>query len=217
MPRRNLIPLALLAVLIVATAVFAVLGAAAAPNATTVTVENATAKTFGSPTGSISFLMDLVTTVSSGAKSGTLSQERLVDYQAPDRMVVYQVGTSVKTPSVIPQSEISCTLSVYTAMLEGPAAWNAKGDNYTRTETLADYSARVPRTGGTTCTPQEITAQGQVHETAVIRSGYLVAARVKVVVPSQTLRTGQTAAHGVEGQTMIFVEIGGVPVRSIKP
>jgi hypothetical protein len=161
--------------------------------------------------------MDLVSTVSSTAKSGTLSQERLVDYQAPNRMVVYEVGTSTKTPSVIPQDQISCTLSAYTAMLGGPAAWNARGDRYTRTESLADYSARVPRTGGTSCTPQEITARGQAYETALIRSDYLVAARVRVVVPPQTLHSGRAAAHGVEGETLIFVEIGGVPVRTLKP
>jgi hypothetical protein len=215
MPRRNLIPLALLAVLAVGTAVFAVVGQISAPNGTTITVQNATAKTFGSPTGSTSFLMDLVNTVSAGPKAGTLSQTRLLDYVAPDRLVVYPVGTGSKVPTVLHQPAIACALSAYTAMVGGPSPWNAKGDTYTRTESLADYTARVPRTGGTTCEPKVVTAQGNVEETVVIRSGYLVAARNRIVVPPQTLGSGQTASHGVEGETLVFIQIGGVQVRKL--
>ncbi|HWD56099.1 MAG TPA: hypothetical protein VG346_13315 [Acidimicrobiales bacterium] len=217
MPRRNLIPLALLAVLAVGAAVFAVVGAAAAPNATTITVQNASAKTYGSPTGSTSFLMDLVTTLSSGPKAGTLSQTRLLDYLPPNRLVVYPVGTKSNAPSIVPASAIACNLSVFTAMVAGPTAWNVQRDTYTRTESVADYTARVPRTGGTTCEPQVVTARGSVDETVVIRSGYLVAARERIVVPPQTLGSGQTASHGVEGQTIVFIRIGGVQVRKLSP
>jgi hypothetical protein len=216
MPRRNLIPLVLLAVLAVGTAVFAVVGQASAPNGTTITVQNATAKTFGSPTGANGFLMDLVNTLSSGGKAGTLSQTRLIDYVAPDRLVIYPVGTKSKVPTVLQQPAISCVLSAYTAMLQGPTAWNANGDTYTRTESLVDYTARVPRTGGTTCEPQALHAQGNVDETVVIRSGYLVAARVRIAVPPQTLRSGQAASHGIEGETLVFIKIGGVQVRSLR-
>jgi hypothetical protein len=216
MPRRNLIPLLLLAVLIVGTAVLAVVGQASAPNSTTITVQNATAKTFGSPTGTTSFLMDLVNTLSTGTKSGNVSQTRLLDYTAPDRLLIYPVGTGSKVPTVLRQPAISCALSAYTAMVQGPAAWNANGGTYTRNESLADYTARVPRTGGTTCEPQAVTARGTVAETVVIRSGYLVAARVRIVVAPQTLPSGQTATNGVEGETLVFIQIGTVQVRSLK-
>lgn len=218
MPRRNLIPLALLAVLVVATAVFAVVGASSAPHPTTVTVQNASAETFGSPTGSTAFLMDLVNTLSAGGKAGTLSQARLVDYVPPNRMVIYPVGSGSKQPpSVLHQPGISCVLSAYTAMVAGPMAWNGNGDTYTRTESLAEYTARVPRTGGATCEPQAVHAQGNVVETVVIRAGYLVAARVRIVVPPQTLHSGQAASHGVEGETLVFIEIGKVQVRNLAP
>jgi hypothetical protein len=200
MPRRNLIPLLLLAVLVVGTAVFAVVGQASAPNSTTITVQNATAKTFGSPTGANSFLLDLVNTLSTGTKTGNVSQTRLLDYTAPDRLLIYPVGTGSKVPTVLRQPAISCALSAYTAMVQGPA----------------DYTARVPRTGGTTCEPQAVTAQGTVAETVVIRSGYLVAARVRIVVAPQTLPSGQTATNGVEGETIVFIQIGSVQVRSLK-
>lgn len=206
----------LLAVLVVGTAVFAVVGQTSAPKASTITVENATAKTFGSPTGSTSFLMDLVNTLSAGPKAGTLSQTRLLDYVAPDRLLIYPVGTKSRVPTILHQPAISCALSAYTAMVQGPTAWNANGETYTRTESLADYTARVPRTGGTTCEPQALTAQGNVDETVVIRSGYLVAARFRIVVPPQTLHSGQTASHGIEGETLVFIQIGSVQVRTLK-
>jgi hypothetical protein len=216
MPRRNLIPLALLAVLTVGAAVFAVIGFAGAPSATTISVQNATAATFGSPTGSTSFLMDLVSTLSSGPQSQTLSQEHLVDFIAPDLMRVAPVGTRSKTVVVLHDPAVSCALSAYSAMLAGSASWAQKHDTYTRTETVAAYSARVPRAVGSACEPQPVTASGQVYETAIIHSGYLVAARVRIVVPPQTLSGGRTAAHGVETQTMVFIEIGDVLVRSLK-
>jgi len=208
--------LLLLAVLAVGPAVLAVVGQAGAPNSTTITVQNATAKTFGSPTGSTSFLMDLVNTLSTGTKNGNVSQTRLLDYTAPDRLLIYPVGTGSKVPTVLRQPAISCALSAYTAMVQGTAAWNANGGTYTRNESLTDYTARVPRTGGTTCVPQAVTAQGTVAETVVIRSGYLVAARVRIVVPPQALPSGQTATNGVEGETLVFIQIGSVQVRSLK-
>lgn len=216
MPRRNLIPLAFLAILSIGAAVFAVIGFANAPNATTITVQNATATTFGSPPGSTSFLMDLVNTLSSAATNGTLSQQHVVDFTAPDQMRVIPVGTNSKTATELSEPAISCALSAYTAMLGGSAAWTQNHDTYTRTESVADYSARVPSSVGTACEPQPVTAHGQVFESAVIRSGYLVAARFRIVVPPQTLSNGRAAAHGVETQTMIFIEIGGVPVHTIK-
>lgn len=215
MPRRNLIPLAILAVLAVGALVFAVIGQMSAPSATTITVQNATATTFGSPTGSTSFVLDLITTLSSGATSGSLKQEHLIDYQPPGRMVV--IDTSTKDTTVLHQTSVTCALSAYTAMLQGPTEWNQKGNTYMRTESVADYTARVPSTVvGMKCEPRPLSARGQVTQTVLVRSGYLVAARVRIVVPPQTLNNGRTAASGTETETLLFIEIGGVPVRTIK-
>lgn len=208
MPRRNSIPLVLLAVLAVLTAVFAVLGAASAPTATTIQVQNAAAKTFGTPTGDNSWVVELITSVKVGAGNGSATtQERIIDYSAPARMVVYDVsGTSAKLAGVLHQPAVSCVLSSYAAMLQGDASWTQKGEKYTRTETVAEYSARVPHASGASCEPVPSTTAGQVHETAVIRSDYLVATRAQVDVPS----------HGTQGETLVFIKIGDVPVRTLK-
>jgi hypothetical protein len=208
MPRRNLIPLLLLAVLVVLTAVLAVVGLSSAPTATTIEVQNATEKTFGAPTGTTSWIMELVTSesVGVGSTSGT-TQERIIDYVAPNRMLVYDAtGSTAKLAGELHGPAISCVLSSYTAMLQGDGSWKQKGETYTRTESLADYSARVPIATGTTCAPVTTTTQGQVHETAVLRSDYLIAASALVVVPT----------HGTQGETLVFLKIGDVPVRTLK-
>jgi hypothetical protein len=207
MPRRNLVPLLLLAVLAVLTAVFAVWGFTLAPTATTIQVQNAAEKTFGTPTGANSWILELVTSVNVGVGTANGTTERLIDYAAPSRMVVYDVsGSSAKIAGVLRQPAVTCVLSSYAAMLQGEGSWKQKGGTFTRTESLADYSARVPRASGTTCQAVASTTQGQVHETAILRSDYLIAARAQVVVPT----------HGTQGETLVFVRIGNVPVRTLK-
>jgi hypothetical protein len=207
MPRRNLVPLLLLAVLAVLTAGFAVWGFTLAPTATTIQVQNATQKTFGTPTGANSWIMELVTSVNVGVGTANGTTERLIEYAAPNRMVVYDVsGSSAKIAGVLRQPAVTCVLSSYSAMLQGEGSWKQKGGTFTRTESLADYSARVPRASGTTCQAVASTSQGQVHETAILRSDYLIAARAQVVVPT----------HGTQGETLVFVRIGNVPVRTLK-
>jgi hypothetical protein len=207
MPRRNLVPLLLLAVLAVLTAGFAVWGFTLAPTATTIQVQNATQKTFGTPAGANSWIMELVTSVNVGVGTANGTTERLIEYAAPNRMVVYDVsGSSAKIAGVLRQPAVTCVLSSYSAMLQGEGSWKQKGGTFTRTESLADYSARVPRASGTTCQAVASTTQGQVHETAILRSDYLIAARAQVVVPT----------HGTQGETLVFVRIGNVPVRTLK-
>jgi hypothetical protein len=207
MPRRNLIPLVVLAVLTALTAGSAVLGARKAPTSTTIQVQNAAEETFGAPTGTNSWIMELLTSVNVGVGTANGTTERLIQYSAPNRMVVYDVsGSSAKIAGVLRQPAISCVLSSYSAMLQGDRSWNQKGSTFQRTESLADYSARVPRANGSTCEAVASTTQGQVHEVAVLRSDYLVAARAQVVAP----------AHGSQGETLVFIRIGGVAVRSLK-
>lgn len=216
MPRRNLIPLTLLAVLGLGTLAFAVLGASSAPSGATLTVQNASGQTFGSPAGSTSFTMDLVNTISAGGSTGTISQVRQVDYLPPARMVVYQEsGSTSKLLAVLTPPAIACSLSTYTTIVGGSTPWTGNGTAYVRTETLADYDARVPQATATSCEPQPTSVRGQVMERAAVRAGYLVGVRLTIVVPAQTLKNGQPAAHGQEEQALVMLEIDGTHVRAL--
>jgi hypothetical protein len=213
-PRRNLIPLALLAVLGLAALVFAVLGASAAPSGATLAVQNGSSRTFGTPTGSTSFTMDVVNAVTSGSTNGTVSQVRQVRYAPPDRMLVYQqVGSSSKLIATLDPSMIPCTLSTYTALVGGPTPWTPNGTAYVRTETLTTFADRVPAATATTCAPQPTPVLGQVRETASVRDGYLVGLRLTVVVPAQKLADGARTTHGVENQALVLLEIDGTRTR----
>lgn len=212
MPRRNLVPLALLAVLVVLTAGFAVLGLSAAPPTGSVIVQNATAQSLGTPTGSTGFSLELTTTVSTGS-GATGSAVHLVDYRPPDRMTVYQVTPRLTLLGQIPASSISCVVNSYSAITAGTTPWKATGSAYSRTESLADFSARVPN--GNTCAPQPSAAHGHVLEKAVVRSGYLIALRTTVVIPPQTLLGGAPATSGTQSETLVFLQINGTATRKL--
>ena len=189
---------------------FAVLGASSAPSGATLTVQNASVRTFGTPTGSTAFSMDLVNTLSAGGTKGTASQVRQVDYKPSGHTTVYQVtGSSSKLIAVLPPSASACSLSTYTAIVGGSTPWTVSGSAFVRTETLAAFDARVPTATATTCEPRSTTVQGTVSEKAAVRSDYLVGVRLTVVVPPQKLANGQNATSGVENQALILLEING--------
>jgi hypothetical protein len=216
-PRRNLIPLALLAVLGLGGLGFAVLGASSAPSGATLAVQNGSARTFGTPTGSTSFAMDLVNTISVGGSKGTISQVRQVDYRPPSRMTVYQVtGSSSKLIAVLSPSAVACSFNTYTSIVGGSTPWTPSGTAFVRTETLATYDARVPAATATTCVPRSSTVQGTVKERAAVRGGYLVGVRLTVVVPPQKAQNGQSATSGVENQALVFLQINGTRTTTLK-
>jgi hypothetical protein len=215
-PRRNLIPLLLLAALGLGGLGFAVLGASSAPSGATLAVQNGSARTFGTPTGSTSFALDLVNTISTGSSKGTISQVRQVDYRPP-RMSVYQVtGSSSKLIAVLSPSAVTCTLSTYSAIVGGSTPWTPSGTAFVRTETLAAYDARVPAATATTCVPRASTVQGTVKERAAVRGGFLVGIRLTVIVPPQKAQNGQAAASGVENQALVLLQINGTRTSSLK-
>jgi hypothetical protein len=217
-PRRNLLPLVLLAVLGLGGLAFAVLGASSAPSGATLTVQNGSTRTFGTPTGSTSFTMDLVNTISAGGSKGTISQVRQVDYKAPSRMTVYQeTGSSSKLIAVLPPAGVTCSLSTYTAIVGGSTPWTPSGTAFVRTETLAAYDARVPAATTTSCVPRSSTVQGTIKERAAVRGGFLVGVRLTVVVPPQTLQNGQRAANGVENQALVLLQIDGTRTTTLQP
>jgi hypothetical protein len=216
MPRRNLVPLVLLAVLAVLVLVFALVGASSAPGSATIAVQNATGETFGAPPGSTSFSMSLVNSLASVAGSSSISQTRLISYAPPGRTAVYQVGTSARLIAVLGEQGSRCALSAYTSIVGGPVAWNARGaGSYARTESLADYSGRVPDATGTTCSPRPSPVRGTVAEVADVKSGYLVSVRLTVVVPPQRLANGSAATHGVEGEALTLLKIDGRPTSAL--
>ncbi len=216
MPRRNLIPLALLAVLGIGTLGFAVLGASSAPSGATLTVQNASVRTFGTPTGSTSFAMDLVNSLSAAGAKGTVSQVRQVAYKPPSRMTISQVvGSNSKHIAVLPASAAVCNVVTFAAIVGGSTPWTARGAAFVRTEALATYEARVPTATPTTCEPQSTTVQGTVQERAAVRSGYLVGVRLTVVVPPQMLPGGQHATSGSESQALVLLEINGTRTAAL--
>ena len=214
MPRRNFVPLVLLAVLALLTAGFAALAVSAAPPTGSVTVQNASAQTLGTPLGTTSFTLEL-TAVVMEAGGATGSSVHLIAYQPPDRMVVYLVAPRQALLGHLSQAEIDCELKTYSAVVGGATPWIASGSAFTRTETLAAFSSRVP--SGPACTPQASPARGQVRERAVVRSGYLTGLRVVVVVPAQSLGGGSQAVAGTQSETFGFLRINGTPTRTLTP
>jgi hypothetical protein len=215
-PRRNLIPFALLGVLAVLALVIAVVGQTSSPNRASLAVQNATNATFGDPAGSVSFSMNLTNSLSASLHASSISQERLISYRAPSRLTVYQrVGTSAQRIAVLGPSAIPCVLSAYTSIVGGSTAWNANGTTYTRDESLADYSARVPHSSGGTCAPEPSAVHGTVAERAILKSGYLVDLTLIVSVPAQRLADGRPASHGIEGERIQLLTIGGTSVADL--
>jgi hypothetical protein len=222
MPRRNIVPLALLAALAVLTVVFAALAASSSPDSSSLVVQNATGETFGYPDGASSFSMHLTASASSnfGSPGTPITQVRLVHFVGPDRMAVYQVGAQPKPVAVLDQPAIDCALRAYTAMVGGATPWagngsaTSSGSTFRRTEGLGAFAARVPQAAGTVCAPQSTVVRGTVSEVATVRSGYLVTLRLTIVVPPQTFNGG-TVAAGIEGETLQLLQINGTPVGSL--
>jgi hypothetical protein len=207
MERRRYIPLFLLGVLAVGTAVFAVIGLRSGPPSGNIEAENATAATFGSPIGTTSFNMDLISTVSSGSGSGVLSQERAVAFRRPAYMVVFQVKPQLKILGTEPKAAVPGDIEKYALITGGSGAWVAHGTTLTRTESLQTFSTRVP--------PKK-PEHGTVYETLEVRDGYLVNVYLRVVVPRQSLGDDQFAPNSVVGETFKLLTINGKKVSALR-
>ncbi len=141
---------------------------------------------------------------------------RLITYRTPAPLTVYQrSGVRTVRIAVLGPAAIPCVLRAYTSIVEGATAWNGGGDTYTRVESLADYSARVPRSSGATCAPRPSAVHGTVAERAILKAGYLVDLTLIVSVPAQPLADGRPAPHGIEGERLQLLTIGGTPVADL--
>ncbi|HVT41895.1 MAG TPA: hypothetical protein VHD39_02840 [Acidimicrobiales bacterium] len=214
MSRRSFVPLVLLALLGVLALVFAYLGASAAPSGATLTVQSASVKTFGDPVGSNRFTLDLVATVQAGAGGRSLNNARQVAYAPPHHMAVSLVGNPNQAVLLTPTA-ITCALKTYTSLVGGTTPWTPSGTIYVRTETLAQYSSRVPAVTGSVCEPRPSTVQGTVHERVSVRSGYLVGMRLQIVVPQQKQSDGSPATAGNEQEAIILTQINGISTRTL--
>jgi hypothetical protein len=148
-----------------------------------------------------------------------VSQQRILRYAAPmNRIAVYQPTSSGNSQplGVVQGASVSCALSSFSTLVGGSTAWAAAGGgSYTRTESLAEFSARVPDTMSPTCAPQQSRTDGQVSERALVKSDYLVAVGVTIVVHVGASKTGGPAGRIVQGQELEMIEIGNTPVRTL--
>jgi hypothetical protein len=201
MANRRYIPLAIMAILTVLTAGFAVLAVSMAPTAGDRTVQDSTAATLGAQ----SFTLDLTISVSAGPGTGVLSQVRRVTYTSPDHMVVRAIAPTKSLLGTLNAAATQSALDNYAALTAGATPWVLDGTNYKRTESLVVFYARQHRTS----------AAGQVAETAVIRNGYLIYVKLRVIVPNQTTAGGQQAPGGVAGETYHVVTIDGAATPAV--
>jgi hypothetical protein len=202
---RTRVPLTLLAILAVLTAGFAVLGLFMAPSGAVLAVRNGTAATFGSPPGSVSFTLEVSTSVSApGTSSGR--EVRLIAFRAPGHMAVYQTNPSLKLLGRLGASAILQVLGEYDALTGGSTPWLRHGSQFERAESLADFTSRVSR---------QKSLSGTVHETAVVRGGYLVQVHLEIAVPTQKSGGGQSVTGGTEQENFDFVRIGGTTAPAV--
>ncbi len=185
---------------------FAVPGFALGPTRDAIQVQNVAEKTFGTPTGATSWIMELVMSVNVGVGTDNWTTERLIDYVARTGWwSTTSAGPPAKIVGVLRQPQSPAIELVF-----GHAPRRGVVEATGRDLHQDGESGRLFRTGarasGTTCQAVASTTQGQVHETAILRSDYLIAARAQVVVPT----------HGTQGETLVFVRIGNVPVRTLK-
>jgi hypothetical protein len=200
--------LGLLAVLTVLTALLAVLGLRASPTGAELTVENGNTSTFGVPVGNIPFQMALTSSVSAGEGAGVISQRLAIDYDNPRRMVVNRTSYPVERLGVLGPAAIAFDLKSYSSVVGGSSHWVAHGSGYERTEALNTFSERVHK---------KPSYRGTVYESAIVRQGYLVDIKLRIVVPEQTLAGGQSVSKGVIGEVYQLERINGRPAPADKP
>jgi hypothetical protein len=205
--RRRSVPLALLAVLTLLTVGAAVLALTMAPNSADLAVHNATAETFSGP----QFSLQLIDTVA--AASGTSQTVRVVDYRAPDRMVVYRATPTLHLAASLHGREITTAINQYLAVTGGSTNWVRHGSLFSRTESLRAFEAGQQAAGQ----PEATGASGTVAQTAIVRGGYLVAVTLRLKVEGLTEANGQKVAGGTALETVRLLRINGAAPPAIGP
>ena len=167
-PGAPLIPLSLLAILVVLAAVFTVIGASSSPSAETVTIRIRSDPDVWNPHrfSLVPRRLDrhrVRPQCPTGHVATTHHPIRRAD--EPDRRVPGDDSGSTQPLGVVHGTSVSSALSSFSTIVGGSTAWAAAGGgNYTRSESLADFSARVPDTSSRTCESQQSRTQGQVTD-----------------------------------------------------
>jgi hypothetical protein len=198
MASRRPVPLALMAVLIVLTLGFAVLALTMSPNSANLTVQNGTAETFSASQFSIQLTETI--TIAGGAQNGqggAQSEVRVIDFTAPDRLVVVRVSPKLRRS--FHGQIVRTTILQYAALTSGGPDWIRQGSHFVRTQSLQSFAAGQG---------QKTSASGAVTEAAVVRNGYLVATDFTLHVKSQTAN-GQTAPGGTSHETLHLLRVNG--------
>jgi hypothetical protein len=195
MSSRRSVPLALLAVLALLTLGFAVLALVTAPKSADLAVHNGTAETLSAR----QFSLNLFSASRTG-QNAAQTETRVIDYSAPDRMVVYRATPALHLLGSLHPDAIEMAIAQYTAVTAGSTHWARNGSHFDRTESLSAYEARQ---GGKDAPP------GTVTEQAVVRGGYLVAVILNLKVESITDANGQKTVGGTVKEILHFLRING--------
>ena len=201
MAPQRVVPLVLLAVLGLLTLGFAVLALTMAPNSADLAVHNGTDETFSAHQFSIQ-----LTDTQSDAQGATRSEVRVVDFSAPDRLVVYRASPKLHLLGSLHDGAVVTAIGQYAAITGGTSGWTRHGSHFDRTESLQAYVGRLN---------QKTAATGTVAETAVVRGGYLVADILTLHVNSATGPNGQTAAGGTAQEILHVLRINGAKAPAV--
>jgi hypothetical protein len=201
MAPHRVIPVALLAVLVLLTLGFAVLALTMAPNSADLAVHNGTDETFSAH----QFSIQLTDTEANGQGTAQ-SSVRVIVYTAPNRLVVYRASPKLHLLGSVHGAALVTAINEYAAITGGSTGWVRHGSHFDRTESLAAYAQRLG---------QKAAATGTVAETAVVRSGYLVADSLILHIKSASGPNGQTAAGGTAQETLHVLRINGAKAPAI--
>jgi hypothetical protein len=191
-PYRRL-PFALLSLLTVLTAGFAVLAVVTGPSSADVAVDNGTAATFSANQFTLSLL------VSPAPGSGNSTVE-VIDFHGPNHMQVYKADPKLVLLGSLRPDQIAATLKSYFAVTAGSTGWVRDGTDFSRVESIAQYVARLG---------EKSTAKGSIAEGAVVRDGYLVGFDLRI--------EGTVSAGATQEETMHLLRVNGAKAPAVAP
>ena len=79
----------------------------------------------------------------------------------------------------------------------------------------ATRAAAASATASQAASSEPSAVHGTVAERAILKAGYLVDLTLIVSVPAQQLANGRPAPHGIEGERLQLLTIGGTPVAKL--
>jgi hypothetical protein len=198
-PYRS-VPQALLAVLTVLTVAFALLAVFTSPSLADLAVRNGAAETFSTH----QFTMRITLNESTG-QGASRSEVQVIDYTAPDQLLVTQANQRLHYAGARHRAEIDKALQEYIGVTGGPVKWHHDGSGFSRTEQLGEF---VSRQGN------KPSAQGTVQERAVVQGGYLTSVALHVTTKAETESNGETLEGVQELETLQLLKIDGAAIHT---